>query len=305
MTKKRRVILEGPEPFGHSNAAGVADKDVMEYEGLKMMLMTAMAEMHVTPEEYAAFLADGKSKSERMDRLRAMAADCRFDGNGCGHVAGEVVQPMPDAGCKSLRLKVQMKDVSKPPMWREIVIPADFNFSQLHHAIQAVAGLENCHLWQFQHQAYNPDLQIGIPADDGTGFGLDEWTHDADATPVTGFLAKKGDKLEYVYDFGDDWIFTVSVLEVIDRRGDVAECTKWKCDFQPIEDCGGIWAYQQLRDAFTALKTLTSKQKKELVETFGFENFSQLSAWVDDSLMDIEYVNERLAEIPESGRLDD
>lgn len=52
-------------------------------------------------------------------------------------------------------------------------------------------------------------------------------------------------------------------------------------------------------------KTLTSKQKKELVETFGFENFSQLSAWVDDALMDIEYVNERLAEIPESGRLDD
>ena len=49
MTKKRRVILEGPEPFGHSNAAGAADKDVMEYEGLKMMLMTAMAEMHVTP----------------------------------------------------------------------------------------------------------------------------------------------------------------------------------------------------------------------------------------------------------------
>ena len=122
---------------------------------------------------------------------------------------------------------------------------------------------------------------------------------------MTGFLAKKGDKLEYVYDFGDDWIFTVSVLEVIDRRGDVAKCTKWKCEFQPIEDCGGIWAYRQLRDAFTAPKTLTSKQKKELVETFGFENFSQLSAWVDDALMDIEYVNERLAEIPESGRLDD
>lgn len=34
-------------------------------------------------------------------------------------------------------------------------------------------------------------------------------------------------------------------------------------------------------------------------------NLSDLSAWVDDALMDIEYVNERLAEIPESGRLDD
>lgn len=254
--------------------------------------------MRLTDAIFARMVVDVRSLLDAMPS----ALKANFNGEFMTAIAG---QPMPDAGCKSLRLKVQMKDVSKPPMWREIVIPADFNFSQLHHAIQAVAGLENCHLWQFQHQVYNPDLQIGIPADDGTGFGLDEWTHDADATPVTGFLAKKGDKLEYVYDFGDDWIFTVSVLEVIDRRGDVAECTKWKCDFQPIEDCGGIWAYQQLRDAFTAPKTLTSKQKKELVETFGFENFSQLSAWVDDALMDIEYVNERLAEIPESGRLDD
>lgn len=42
MTKKHRVLLGGPEPFGHSNAAGAADKNIMEYEGMKMMLMTAM-----------------------------------------------------------------------------------------------------------------------------------------------------------------------------------------------------------------------------------------------------------------------
>lgn len=303
MAKKRDMILDGPEPFAHDKAC-TANRDVVEYESMKAMLMTAMAEIGVTPEEYAEFLADDKSRAMHRDMLKEIADDFGFEGNGCHHSALQV-HAIPDADKKSLRLKVQMKDVSKPPMWREMVIPADFNFSQLHHAIQAVTGLENCHLWQFQRQAYNPDLQIGIPTEDGMGFGLDEWTHDADVTPVTGFLSKKGDKLEYVYDFGDDWIFTVTVLDVMDREGDVAVCTRWKCDFQPIEDCGGVWSYLQLRDAFTDSKSLTAKQKKDFARTFGFDSFSDLSAWVDDSLMDIEFVNERLSELPGSGRMDD
>lgn len=303
MAKRRRVIHDELGPLGHDRARS-DNRDMMEYEGMKMMLMTAMAEMGVTPEEYAAFLADDKAKGEIRNRLRSMGDESDFEGYSGHHVAGEV-HAIPDADKKSLRLKVQMKDVNKPPMWREIVIPADFNFSQLHHAIQAVTGLENSHLWAFQHKAYNPDLQIGVPMDNRTGFGIDEWTHDADLTPVTGFLGKKGDKLEYLYDFGDDWIFTVTVLEVMDREGEVAVCTKWKCDFQPIEDCGGIWSYLQLRDAFTDPKALTAKQKKELARYFCFDSFSELSGCVEDSMMDIEYVNERLSELPESGRMDD
>lgn len=302
MAKKRNVILDAPIQFGHDKATQ-SDKDMMEFESMKLMLMTAMAEMGISPEEYAAFLADDKSLAEQRERILSMSDDLGFGSAPRREVKD--AHAMPDADKKSLRLKVQMKDVTKPPMWREIVIPADFNFSQLHHAIQAVTGLENCHLWQFQRQAYDPGLQIGIPMEDEMGFGLDDWTHDADVTPVTGFLARKGDKLEYVYDFGDDWIFTVSVLDVMERAGEVATCTKWKCDFQPIEDCGGVWTYLRLREAFSAPDKLTSRQKKELAETFGFENFNSLSAWVDDAMMDIEYVNERLADIPESGRIED
>ena len=110
---------------------------------------------------------------------------------------------------------------------------------------------------------------------------------------------------EIADDFGDDWIFTVTVLDVMDRDGDIAVCTRWKCDFQPIEGCGGVWSYLQLRNAFSDPKSLTSKQKKDLARTFGFDTFSDLSAWVKDSLLDIAFVNERLSELPESGRMDD
>lgn len=37
--------------------------------------------------------------------------------------------------------------------------------------------------------------------------------------------------------------------------------------------------------------------KKQLAEEFGFEDFQALEAWVDDAKMDIEYVNEQLAEM--------
>lgn len=296
MAKKRRVIIEGPQKFSDSEI----DKDngVSELEGMKIMVMTALSEMGVTPDEYANFLDDSKRFNEREALLRSMAEEFSTK-----KWEPEEVQAMPDAAKKSLRIKIQLKGVAKPPLWREVVIPADFNFSQLHFVIQAVTGLCNCHLWQFQRQAYNPDLQIGIPA--GGGYGLDEWTHDADKTPVTGFLSKKGDKLEYVYDFGDDWIFVVSVIEIMDRGDEVAVCTKWKCEFQPIENCGGVWAYLQLRDAFSAKEQLTAKQKREVARNLGVEDFERLELMVGDTEFDIEFIQEQLAEIPESGRMDD
>jgi len=289
---------------GGSNGRGdscASNREAMELNAMKRAEMTALAEMGVTSEEYAAFLAEGKTVSDHRAELRSMLDEA--EGRNTRHNGIKCKPALPDAREKSLRLKIQMKDVTKPPMWREIVIPADFNFSQLHHAIQAVTGLTNSHLWQFQEKAYDSAFTIGIPMHDD-GFGLDDVTHDADETPLTSFLAAKGDKLEYVYDFGDDWIFTVSVLGVIDRAGEVAECTKWKCEFQPIEDSGGIWSYLQLRDAFSNADALTAKQKKELAASFCFDTFRQLSAWVDDAMMDIEYVNECLAELPESGRME-
>lgn len=267
--------------------------EIEEFNKMRLMLMMALAEMGVTSEEYSAFLADSETRSEMKKQI--MSDD--FGPFGGGRPEPEEVHAIPDADKKSLRLKIQMKDVTKPPMWREVIIPADFDFVQLHEVIQIVTGLENCHLWQFQRKAYDHGLQIGIPAEGPEGIGLDDYTHDAGLTPVTGFLAKKGDKLEYVYDFGDDWIFLVSVLEVIDRVGEVAECTKWKCDFQPLEDCGGVGTYLMLRDVFSAPDKLAAKMKKQLAEEFGFEDSQALEAWVDDAKMDIEYVNEQLAEM--------
>lgn len=206
---------------------------------------------------------------------------------------------LKDAPEKTLKLRVQMQDVTKPPMWRELKVPADFTFSQLHKAIQAACGFENAHLWQFQRRAYAPGLQICVPSDgtDPFGMGLEEWTHDARTTGITTFLAEKGQKLVYVYDFGDDWIFTVSVVDVMPRDGEVAECTRWKSDLQPMEDSGGVWSYLNMRQAWTDRDSLTKRQKKDLADMLGFESFDDMVDIISNFMFEPETVNEALARI--------
>ena len=213
---------------------------------------------------------------------------------------GLAPKPIADAGNKTLRLKIKMQDVTKPPMWRETLVPAEFNFSQLHYVIQAVMGLHEEHLWQFQHKPYDHGAQIGIPMENTeSGFGLEDCTHNSDETQVTSFLGKKGDKFTYVYDFGDDWIFDISVEDVLDRQGEVAVCTKWKSDLQPMENTGGVYAYCQLREFYGNFKQMNKKEREAVADSFGYDSAADLYDEIEENMIDIEFVNETLAEIPD------
>lgn len=208
-------------------------------------------------------------------------------------------KPMKDANKKTLVLKIQMKDVVKPPMWREVTVPADFSFTQLHYIIMAVTGLDNCHLWQFQRRAYDSEFEIGITRKGQFDMGLDSCSHNADETPLTAFLAKEKDSLEYVYDFRHDWIFKITVKAVTDRQGDEAQMTKWKSDLQASEDIYGNRHYAYMRNIIGEWPTMTDKQKEEITENQGFEDADDFEAWFEDNQIDPEFINEELADIPD------
>lgn len=123
MAKKRKTTPEVPGLF--PDMGGMQDMNFADYDNMRQMLMSAMGAMGVTPDEYASFLADRKSPEEQMDRFLSMADELGIS-DGMQTDIPEA-HPMPEAGRRSLRLKIQMKDVTKPPMWREIIIPADFN----------------------------------------------------------------------------------------------------------------------------------------------------------------------------------
>jgi Plasmid pRiA4b ORF-3-like protein len=132
------------------------------------------------------------------------------------------------------QVKVDLRG-AKPPIWRRLEVPADTSLADLHNIIQVAFGWENSHLHVFE-TAY------------GTfGVADRELGHRAEA-PVTleQVATGIGDRLQYTYDFGDDWTHEIVVEKVLDRRP-VAypRCTGGR-RAAPPEDCGGIWGYAEL-----------------------------------------------------------
>ena len=55
------------------------------------------------------------------------------------------------------------------------------------------------------------------------------------------------DRITYIYDFGDDWKHSITLIKITPLKVDGPFVTsgKGKC---PPEDCGGIWGYEGLID---------------------------------------------------------
>lgn len=197
--------------------------------------------------------------------------------------AAQAVDGMESAEGKTLVLRIQLDDMKKPPLWREVEIPADYSFGSLHNVIQKAMGWTDTHLHMFETRAGS---RIGvIHDDDEVGYGPD---YEEEETPVTAFLSAKGDKISYRYDFGDDWSHTVSVVSVDDRKTDCPRLRKTKGG-QVVEDCGGTWGLQDLRDIALS-KGRLDPEAREMMEWLGVSSRPKLAQMVTDDI-DIDEIN--------------
>jgi hypothetical protein len=99
-----------------------------------------------------------------------------------------------------------------------------------------------------EFEVRNPTTQaverIGIPADelDWGEQTIAGWTR-----KIAAYFGPDNSKAIYRYDFGDDWVHSVTLekilLRVKDRRYPVCLAGKRAC---PPEDCGGIGGYEEL-----------------------------------------------------------
>ena len=138
---------------------------------------------------------------------------------------------------------------TKPPLWRRLELPSDMFLDELHEVVQTAFGWTDSHLHEFAsgkdyyHAATEhylcpfsvDDGEIGVPEED---VRLDE------------VLAESGDKLFYLYDFGDDWMHVIK-LESVQPRDDSAPravCTGGSRP-GPSEDCGGVDGYELITAA--------------------------------------------------------
>ena len=156
------------------------------------------------------------------------------------------ITPVGRKGLKlTYQFKVKLRGATKPPVWRRVLVPADFTFSGLHAVIQEAFGWWNEHLYCFGNTPYRRQLTIAEPNEDD----WDEPDYNAREFTVGEFFGEGtgAQNLCYVYDFGDDWIHDITLEQVIDRESSHATCTAGKgaC---PEEDCGGVWGYEEMKE---------------------------------------------------------
>lgn len=280
-------------------ASDAAFSAMSEQDRDKFEAMMYMAMMGIDPAEYAQFYAIFEKSGEIASRIAPDEdpwGEPMFQRGSMRNKSDiKEYQGLPDAENLTLVLKIQMKDVAKPPMWREVEVPADYDFSQLQEIIQNVVGLENYHLWQFNKHAYDDSLLIGMSSNNSSGGPMEFVTHEANETPLTVFLQKKGDKLEYVYDFGDDWIFNIEVKDVLNKKTEIPKCTKYKSELNAMEDSGGVWSYISAREDLENWGSLTKKEQKNHAANHGFDNIDDYLEYLNENRINLDCINECLS----------
>jgi hypothetical protein len=173
---------------------------------------------------------------------------------------------------------------SEPLVWRRIVVPADYNFLQLHMAIQGAFGWKNCHLFQFSESGFADNTVYGVPGDD---FGSGRETIDAKKAKIKEVLEEEGQIYCYIYDFGDEWTHKLVLEKIEANEMKVPACLEG-AGACPPEDVGGIHGYQEV---LNIIKKPTHPEKAGYIEWLGLAPGEK---W-DAELCNITDVNKRLA----------
>lgn len=145
-----------------------------------------------------------------------------------------------------MQFLIEMKDI-EPTIWRRILVPSNYNFWDLHVAIQDSMGWLDYHLHHFtiKAKAKHKAVNIGIP-DFCTPGDLPEvfpgWE-----IHVASYFNDLGITADYLYDYGDDWYHTIKLEGYIFKeKGKKYPCCTGGERSCPREDCGGIIGYSRL-----------------------------------------------------------
>jgi hypothetical protein len=155
-----------------------------------------------------------------------------------------------------VQVKIKLLGVSKPPVWRRLLLPADTRLDHLHDIIIAAFGWQGDHMHAFTSGPEEfglPDPELGHTDERRVSLGQ--------------LIGGIGNRLRYTYDFGDDWEHEIVVETLLDADPDThypaLVAAKGAC---PPEDCGGPWGYADLK---AILADPSHEQHQEMLDWLG------------------------------------
>lgn len=172
---------------------------------------------------------------------------------------------------------------TEPPIYRSVVVPAEFTLGDLHDALQVLFDWEQCHL----HHFVTKDRRFfEVPHDEDFDLGFGPEKFDEDEFTLRDMVEELKQGLEYEYDFGDGWIH---LMKIIRSHPDATGFSQMPMCVEgalaaPPEDCGGIPGYYNLVDALNDKK---HPDHEYLKEWFGGE--------LDAEVFDSKEINRELA----------
>ena len=102
------------------------------------------------------------------------------------------------------QLKITIKD-SHPPIWRRVIVPANITFWDLDNIIEEIFGWTHSHLYSFYSK--NWDVEF-------SGSPIPDEEEDTSDERISEWIGEE-DTFFYVYDFGDNWIHTIKVEQIV------------------------------------------------------------------------------------------
>lgn len=192
------------------------------------------------------------------------------------------------------KLKITL-EYTDPKIYRTVIVPEDFTFHQLHVVIQNVMNWEDYHLYQFNIGAYYTSDSISLPdIDEEDFFGSRYQKYDATKTDLSDFFNGQNKKINYVYDFGDDWRHTITPYKKPSEEVLFPRCIAGEHP-APLEDCGGSSGFYELLEIIA--KKRKNSEEREMLESYGIpkgKNYDDIYGF------DIDDVNQTLQEIFEN-----
>ena len=144
------------------------------------------------------------------------------------------------------QLHITLLDI-RPPIWRRFLVLKITPLDELHQILQTVMGWEDCHLYEFTVGNERNTKSHSVPDDEFEE--LD--TLDESKFRISDLLKKEGDKIRYVYDFGDNWRHTLKLEKILpfEIGKSMPVCVKGS-RASPIEEIGGTFGYANFLEAY-------------------------------------------------------
>jgi Plasmid pRiA4b ORF-3-like protein len=137
---------------------------------------------------------------------------------------------------KIFEIKIELREV-RPAVLRRVQVPGEMTLAGLHQVVQVAMGWTDSHLHEFEVDG----ARYGLPDPDwNDGEVVDE------ARVKLFRLVGRGDRMDYVYDFGDGWTHRLTVEKVLAAEPGVSYpwCVSGRRACPP-EDVGGPWGYEE------------------------------------------------------------